>query len=115
MAEKIKFSFLNKNKVKKQTNDLNNMTISEKEIVEGKVKFTRYNNLSKGMLVRMYNQIDWILNNCLLDEVSKKRLKLAKGAIQECAEDWSKNQSLIRLLYFKDKKSKDETNKQTNC
>ena len=33
------------------------MAISEKEIVEGKVRFTRRNNLSKGMLVRMYNQI----------------------------------------------------------
>ena len=82
------------------------MAISEKEIVEEKVKFTRRNNLSKGMLVRMYNQIDWILKNCLLDEVSKKRLKLAKGAIQECAEDWSKNQSLIRLLYHDFKETK---------
>lgn len=90
------------------------MSISEKEIIAEKVKFTRRNNLSKGMLVHMYNQIDWILKNCLLDEVSRKKLKLAKGAIQECAEDWLKNQSLIRLLYhdFKEtKKSKDETNK----
>ena len=39
---------------------MNDMAISEKEIVEGKVKFTRRNNLSKGMLVQMHNQIGWI-------------------------------------------------------
>lgn len=115
MAEKIKFSFLNKNKVKKQTNDLNSMTISEKEIVEGKVKFTRYNNLSKGMLTRMYIQIGWIMDNCMLTLQTGGHLLEARIEIQECLNTWKENQIAInekeKAIRINSNNSDNETNK----
>ena len=71
------------------------MAISEKEIVEGKVRFTRRNNLSKGMLVRMYNQIGWIMDNCILTLNTGGHLLAARIEIQECLNIWKENQVAI--------------------
>ena len=71
------------------------MAISEKEIVEGKVRFTRRNNLSKGMLVRMYNQIGWIMDNCILTLNTGGHLLEARIEIQECLDIWKENQVAI--------------------
>lgn len=78
------------------------MSIREKEenhfrhpIIEGKVKFTRRNNLSKGMLVQMYNQIGWIMDNCILTLNTGGHLLAARIEIQECLNIWKENQVAI--------------------
>ena len=71
------------------------MPISEKEIVEGKVRFTRRNNLSKGMLVQMYNQIGWIMDNCILTLNTGGHLLAARIEIQESLNIWKENQVAI--------------------
>ena len=110
MAEKMKVSFLDKNKVKKQTNDMLN-----KEIVEGKVKFTRYNNLSKGMLTRMHIQIGWIMDNCILTLQTGGHLLEARIEIQECLNTWKENQIAInekeKAIRINSNNSDNETNK----
>ena len=66
-----------------------------------RTKFTRYNNLSKGQLCQMRNQISWIRNNAVLERSLDKRLENIQDDLDDTIEQWPLNQGLINEMYGK--------------
>ena len=62
-------------------------------------KFIRYNNLGKGQLCQMRNQINWIRNNVVLDSSLDKRLENIQDDLNIIIDQWPLNQGLINEMY----------------
>ena len=64
-------------------------------------KFTRYNNLSKGQLCQMRNQIGWIRNNTVLEYYLDRQLEDVQDILDTLINQWSLNQDIINKRYGK--------------
>lgn len=64
-----------------------------------RTKFTRYNNLSKGQLCQMRNQISWIRNNAVLERSLNKRLENIQDDLNTIIDQWPLNKGLINEIY----------------
>ena len=64
-----------------------------------RTKFIRYNNLGKGQLCQMKNQIGWIRNNAVLHTSLDKRLEIIQDDLNIIIDQWPLNKGLINEIY----------------
>ena len=63
------------------------------------IKFTRYNNLGKGQLCQMKNQIGWIRKNVVLHPSIDRHLEIIQDDLNIIIDQWHLNKGLINEMY----------------